>query len=120
MLLNAKAIPEAKKGDIVEIYHPEDQNPRLLLQIKLFKEDLQISSYMITQCHLDYFIYDRVLDNVSVEQSIAQSFGLKTYKDVCVNLVNGNDVALDSIELTFKDQYMGRSDMWRLKKSLVS
>lgn len=46
LLLNAKAIPEAKKGDIVEIYHPEDQNPRLLLQIKLFKEDLQISNLL--------------------------------------------------------------------------
>jgi hypothetical protein len=28
-------------------------------------------------------------------------------------------VALDSVELTFKDQYMGRSEMWRVKKNLV-
>lgn len=60
------------------------------------------------------------LDNISVEQSIAQAFGLRTYNGVCMSLVNANNVALDSIELTFKDQYMGRSDMWRLKKSLVS
>lgn len=26
---------------------------------------------------------------------------------------------MDLVELTFKDQYIGRGDMWRLKKSLV-
>ena len=30
-----------------------------------------------------------------------------------------SQVALDSVELTFKDQYMGRSEMWRVKKNLV-
>lgn len=30
------------------------------------------------------------------------------------------DVSLDSVELTFKDQYLARSDMWRLKTRLVS
>lgn len=29
------------------------------------------------------------------------------------------DVTLDLVELTFKDQYIGRGDMWRLKKCLV-
>lgn len=55
-----------------------------------------------------------------MEQSIATAFGLRTYKDVIVRIVDPVEVALDSVELTFKDQYMGRSEMWRLKKSLVS
>jgi hypothetical protein len=54
-----------------------------------------------------------------VEQSIATAFQLRTYADVIMNIVNPEDVALDSVELTFKDQYMGRSEMWRLKNSLV-
>lgn len=37
-----------------------------------------------------------------------------------MNVVNPDSVALDSVELTFKDQYLGRSEMWRLKNSLVS
>ena len=37
-----------------------------------------------------------------------------------MNVVNPESVALDSIELTFKDQYMGRSEMWRLKNSLLN
>lgn len=36
-----------------------------------------------------------------------------------MRIVPPAEVALDSVELTFKDQYMGRSEMWRLKKSLV-
>lgn len=59
-------------------------------------------------------------DTISVEQSIANVFGLRAYKDVNVRIVDPADVALDSIELTFKDQYMGRSEMWRLKNSLVN
>jgi hypothetical protein len=59
-------------------------------------------------------------DAISVEQSIATAFQLRTYADVCMYIVNPDDVALDSVELTFKDQYMGRSEMWRLKNSLVS
>lgn len=29
-------------------------------------------------------------------------------------------VILDSVELTFRDQYLGRSEMWRLKNSMVN
>lgn len=32
--------------------------------------------------------------------------------------VDAISVELDSVELTFKDQYLGRSEMWRLKNSL--
>lgn len=61
-----------------------------------------------------------ITDAISVEQSIAAAFQLRTYADVYMNVVNPEDVALDSVELTFKDQYLGRSEMWRLKNSLVS
>lgn len=81
---------------------PEEEYPRLLLQIRSFSDDLLLAR-----------------ETISVEQSIATAFGLKTYKDVVIRLVNPADVVLDSIELTFKDQYLGRSEMWRLKNSLV-
>lgn len=54
-----------------------------------------------------------------MEQSIATTFQLRTYAHVLVKIVNVADVALDSVEITFKDQYMGRSEMWRLKNHLV-
>lgn len=59
-------------------------------------------------------------ETISIEQSITSNFQLKIYKDVIVSKVEPKDVALDLVELTFKDQYLGRSDMWRLKMNLVS
>lgn len=58
LLINMKGLPEAREGDIVEIYHPnpDEQNPRLLLQIK-FKEDLQISNNLYSNNRTNNFTY---------------------------------------------------------------
>lgn len=85
----------------------------------------------------------RYTETISVDQTVAQAFKLRAYQDVIVNIVDPKvrslwallgpstvagtqclfsfcqDVTLDLVELTFKDQYIGRGDMWRLKKSLV-
>lgn len=96
-------------GDIVEIYHPEDdekgqQKCRLLLQVSLAKDSQGQSR-----------------DYVSVESTIALTFNLKNYGDVYMRIINDpSTVALDSVEITFKDQYMGRSEMWRLKQFLTN
>ncbi|KAE8752931.1 hypothetical protein FOCC_FOCC000276 [Frankliniella occidentalis] len=102
LIINPRDCPSLKKGDIVEIYHPEDEFSRLLLQVTIFKEDLQGK------------------ETISVESSIASAFQLRKYVDVCMQLVEPETVSLDSVELTFKDQYMGRSEMWRLKNSLIN
>ncbi|XP_038215233.1 GATOR complex protein Iml1 isoform X6 [Zerene cesonia] len=102
LIINLKDYPGLKEKDVVEIYHPENDYPRLLLQVT--KVDAP----------------GRGRDTISVEHSIATTFQLRTFADVYVNIVNVADVALDSVELTFKDQYMGRSEMWRLKNHLVS
>lgn len=39
LLLNPKDHPDAKIGDVVEIYQPDDEGVRLLLQITSFNED---------------------------------------------------------------------------------
>ncbi|XP_052750556.1 GATOR complex protein Iml1 isoform X6 [Galleria mellonella] len=102
LIINLKDYPGLKEKDIVEIYHPENDYPRLLLQVT--KVDAP----------------GRGRDTISVEHSIATTFQLRTFADVYVNIVNVADVALDSVELTFKDLYMGRSEMWRLKNHLVN
>uniref|UniRef100_A0A8B9LPX5 DEP domain containing 5, GATOR1 subcomplex subunit n=1 Tax=Astyanax mexicanus TaxID=7994 RepID=A0A8B9LPX5_ASTMX len=100
-MMNPKVFPQVKLGDIVEIAHPNDEYSPLLLQVKSLKEDLQ-------------------KETISVDQTVAQAFKLRAYQDVIINIVDPKDVTLDLVELTFKDQYIGRGDMWRLKKSLVS
>uniref|UniRef100_W5M4F7 DEP domain containing 5, GATOR1 subcomplex subunit n=1 Tax=Lepisosteus oculatus TaxID=7918 RepID=W5M4F7_LEPOC len=101
LMVNPKVFPQVTIGDIVEIAHPNDEYSPLLLQVKSLKEDLQ-------------------KETISVDQTVAQAFKLRAYQDVFVNIVDPKDVTLDLVELTFKDQYIGRGDMWRLKKSLVS
>ncbi len=59
-------------------------------------------------------------DIISVEANVATAFNLRTYDTMIMNIVDPASVALDSVEITFKDQYMGRSEMWRLKSFLVS
>ncbi|XP_072455955.1 GATOR1 complex protein DEPDC5 isoform X4 [Notamacropus eugenii] len=101
LMVNPKVFPQIKLGDIVEIAHPNDEYSPLLLQVKSLKEDLQ-------------------KETISVDQTVTQVFRLRPYQDVYVNVVDPKEVTLDLVELTFKDQYIGRGDMWRLKKSLVS
>nr|XP_054772807.1 GATOR complex protein DEPDC5-like [Lytechinus pictus] len=103
LLINPKEFPDVKIGDILEIYHPDEENSHLLLQVKSFKDELQQNSKEI----------------ISVEQGVASLFQLRAYKNVKVTKVQSGDVALDLVELVFKDQYISRSDMWRLKNSLV-
>lgn len=87
LLLNPKEHPNIKKGDIVEIFHPEDdddeknQRCRLLLQVSLAKD---------SQGRLDY---------ISVESSIALTFNLKNYGDVFIQKVDIESVSLDSVEM---------------------
>uniref|UniRef100_A0A8C5P8P4 DEP domain containing 5, GATOR1 subcomplex subunit n=1 Tax=Leptobrachium leishanense TaxID=445787 RepID=A0A8C5P8P4_9ANUR len=102
LVINPKVFPCVKLGDIVEIAHPNDEYSIIFL--------LFISSCF---CFLS-------TETVSVDQTVAQVFRLRAYQDVYVNVVDPKDVTLDLVELTFKDQYIGRGDMWRLKKSLVS
>lgn len=101
LVVNAKVFPQVSLGDIIEIAHPTDEYSPLLLQVKSLKEDLQ-------------------KETISVDQTVAQAFKLRAYQDVIVNIIDPKDVTLDLVELTFKDQYIGRGDMWRLKKSLVT
>ncbi|XP_070700515.1 GATOR1 complex protein DEPDC5 isoform X5 [Pempheris klunzingeri] len=101
LVVNPKVFPQVSLRDIIEIAHPTDEYSPLLLQVKSLKEDLQ-------------------KETISVDQTVAQVFKLRAYQDVIVNIVDPKDVTLDLVELTFKDQYIGRGDMWRLKKSLVS
>ncbi|XP_055607436.1 GATOR complex protein Iml1 isoform X1 [Uranotaenia lowii] len=103
LLLSAKEHSDLKLKDIVEIYDPDDDGVHLLLQVTYFTEDVVMSR-----------------ETISVEANIAVAFNLKPYKNVYMRKVDMSEVALDSVEITFKDQYMGRSEMWRLKTYLTN
>uniref|UniRef100_A0A8C3TAP4 GATOR1 complex protein DEPDC5 n=1 Tax=Chelydra serpentina TaxID=8475 RepID=A0A8C3TAP4_CHESE len=101
LMMNPKVFLHIKLGDVVEIAHPNDE------------DGLNGNKYS------PIFLF-LMAETISVDQTVAQVFRLRPYQDVHVNVVDPKDVTLDLVELTFKDQYIGRGDMWRLKKSLVS
>lgn len=102
LLINPKDFPDIKQGDILEIYNPDVNYSRLLLQVTTLAEEFQGK------------------DVISVESSIAAAFQLKQFKDVFVNKVDPRGVSLDLVELLYKEQYYSRSDMWRMRKKLVN
>ncbi|XP_071946548.1 GATOR1 complex protein DEPDC5-like isoform X2 [Antedon mediterranea] len=101
LIIHPNDFPDVSIGDILEIYHAEETN-RLLLQVKSLKTESQQKEI------------------VSIDQSVASIFKLRQYKEVIVNKVKEADVELDLVELLFKDQYVSRRDMWRLKKRMMS
>ena len=76
LVLNPKEFPNVVVGDLLEIFHPEDDKdsipgqPRLLLQVNTLREDFAQK------------------DVVSIEAAVANSFNLKNYKDVFINRVD--------------------------------
>ncbi|XP_030380275.1 GATOR complex protein Iml1 isoform X3 [Scaptodrosophila lebanonensis] len=104
LVLNLKDHPTAKVNDVVEIYDPAHEDAtHLLLQITEFNDQSKTGR-----------------DAISIESGIAAQFKMRPFSTVVMRIVNPADVALDSIEITFKDQYMGRSEMWRLKTYLTN
>ena len=101
LIINPKEFPNARVGDVLEIHHQDEDNTRLLLQIKSIRPDFQQK------------------DTISIEQSVANIFQLRTYWDVEVTKVEPSDVSVDMVELLIKDQYVSRSEMWRFSKALV-
>ena len=56
---------------------------------------------------------------IYIDATIAKTFALNQYTEVSVQIADKSDVTLDSVEVMFKDQYLSRSVMWRMKSDLV-
>ncbi|KAL5532853.1 IML1 [Sanghuangporus sanghuang] len=55
---------------------------------------------------------------ISVSKSIADAFGLRNHSTVNLTRVDSSKMHAEYIEIMFQDQYLGRSDMWRLGQQL--
>ncbi|KXS12070.1 hypothetical protein M427DRAFT_147259, partial [Gonapodya prolifera JEL478] len=55
---------------------------------------------------------------VSIERTIASAFDLRARGDVVLKKVDRVQVAVDYVEIMFKDQYFARPDMWLLRQDL--
>ncbi|KAF9172402.1 vacuolar membrane-associated protein iml1 [Mortierella sp. AD011] len=105
-LIDPPSFPGVQPNDLFEIYDPalpSDASKRLVIQWTGPDKDTQLKSPV----------------QVSLANNIASKFGLIARRDAVVQRVDPSHYAAKYVELTFRDQYIGRSDMWRLRTSLV-
>ncbi|XP_039257201.2 GATOR1 complex protein DEPDC5-like [Styela clava] len=103
LVINAKDFPGVKKDDILKIHNCDgDTSNHLFMKVKSLKRETELQK-----------------DTISIEHTIANQFNLHAFQSVYVLKVDPMDISLDLLEVTFKDQYISRSDMWRLKRHLV-
>ncbi|KAE9308466.1 hypothetical protein PF008_g20961 [Phytophthora fragariae] len=101
LVLNPDVFPDVKLHDLVEVAQPERaQHPRLVLAVE---------SLAPVRGKLQ----------VSVAREIAAQFGLEAFRGVTVRRVDQRDVCVDFVELSFKDQFLSRADVWRLKVTML-
>lgn len=61
----------------------------------------------------------KTLPDVSVSKDICDQFGFQQRKTVIIEKVEPENGTIEFIEVTFINQYLSRSDMLKLKLSLV-
>ncbi|ORY00219.1 hypothetical protein K493DRAFT_392196 [Basidiobolus meristosporus CBS 931.73] len=109
VVINPDYFPGIKPGDLLELFHPPFQNTSSPdsrpYPGKTIKENEESDEKTLVL-------------QISIANHIATAFGLQARKDIIVRKVDANSIATEYVEFTFKDQYIGRSDMWRLKMSL--
>ena len=93
-----------KENDILQIYQIFENGTstcKLLLQVKTLQTDFQQK------------------ETISLKHSVASKFKFRAYWDVRIHIVDPSAHTLALVELKFKDQWLGRSDMWRFGKTLI-
>ncbi|KAG7381256.1 GATOR complex protein depdc5 [Phytophthora pseudosyringae] len=100
LVLNPETFPDVRLHDLLEVAQPERAHPRLVLSVE---------SLAPVRGKLQ----------VSVAKDIAAQFGLEAFRPVTVRRVDQRDVSVDFVELSFKDQFLSRADVWRFKVTML-
>ena len=112
LVVNADKLPGIAKGDIVEIFQPMfDGQGREMKDRVGSRVLLQVTEVVKTRVHWQ----------LSMSQQIVDLYQIQTRFSVSVTAVRREDaeVRLDFLELIVRDQYVSRSDMWRLKQDML-
>ncbi|KAJ9077055.1 vacuolar membrane-associated protein iml1 [Entomophthora muscae] len=140
LVLNPDFFPHIQPGDLLLVYHPDNRTSyasrqgsteteldsrhgylQLTVPNQCMYCNVQSKRLVIMASALDKeTIAKQPLLQVSISHPVASVFSLKARTSVVVEKIEGNAVAASYVEVAFKDQYLGRSDMWRLKMSLCN
>ncbi|TPX31002.1 hypothetical protein SmJEL517_g05555 [Synchytrium microbalum] len=128
LVINPDHFPNVKVGDVLEIFHPSSDSVSSMERLAARPGTDPFSGYKpidpTKRLILNVASVDRDLVaksdklQISIAQHAAACFELQARTDVCVRKINPADYTAEYVELTFRDQYIGRSEMWRVKLSL--
>jgi hypothetical protein len=109
VIVNPEALPGIKVGNLLEIYKIDKRkgspSKRLILRVQQIDKDL-----LAKQTQLQ----------ISICQNIATLFELVARNDVTVRKIETDSYLASHIEISFRDQYVGRSDMWQVKNDIMN
>ncbi|KAI9272610.1 hypothetical protein BY458DRAFT_539708 [Sporodiniella umbellata] len=110
-IVNPEMFPNFSDGQLLRIHcSPEHE--------KDTENELPYTEYVIVKGHApDKESLAKQLQ-LSISKDLADRFNFRSRQEVVVELIDPTPVSLDHIELAFKEQYLSRSDMWRLQQSL--
>uniref|UniRef100_A0A1I7VY37 DEP domain-containing protein n=1 Tax=Loa loa TaxID=7209 RepID=A0A1I7VY37_LOALO len=101
VILSSKDLPGLCLGNILEISSSLDQR----FYVQHLHEDDESGTYRERRIY--------------IEKAIADMFLLSQNQYVTVKVVEKKQVVLDNIEITIKERYVSRSDMWRFRNCLI-
>ncbi|KAG0052843.1 vacuolar membrane-associated protein iml1 [Gryganskiella cystojenkinii] len=106
LILDPNLFPNVQPKDLFEIYDPnlpKDSVKKLVIQWAGPDKDTS----------------NKTAVQVSLATNIARNFGILSRQDVIIQKADPSRYAAKYVEVTFRDQYLGRSDMWRLRTFMV-
>eukprot|EP01112_Ceratiomyxa_fruticulosa_P006591 TRINITY_DN17413_c0_g1_i1.p1 TRINITY_DN17413_c0_g1~~TRINITY_DN17413_c0_g1_i1.p1 ORF type:complete len:255 (-),score=21.56 TRINITY_DN17413_c0_g1_i1:63-827(-) len=121
LVINPDCFANAKVGDILEILYPTTnlidinnlpENDVPLSGLNGFKRLCLAIKALAPQKNQKGAL------QLSISKYIASVFDFSARRDVFAHIIPQSQAAADFVELSFKEQYIGRSDMWRLKLEL--
>nr|CAB3237409.1 DEP domain-containing protein 5-like [Phallusia mammillata] len=104
LVFNASDFPDVQLNDLLKISHYNNSSANfILIQVKSVNGDISKGT-------------------ISIHKDLAGKacFNFQVFQDVNVVKVEPEDVTIDLLEVSFKDQYISRSDMLRMKKHLLN
>ncbi|TMW60343.1 hypothetical protein Poli38472_000385 [Pythium oligandrum] len=127
LVLNPEYFPQLKefpmKDFVVEIFHPSELDRRR--EEDAANTPLTPADYDAARQHLLLEIPESSTTPVkgkwqmSVVKDMAAVFQLAPFHDVMLRFLPKEQVALEFVEISLKDQFMSRRDLWYLRQSLV-
>ncbi|KAL6063738.1 DEP domain-containing protein [Balamuthia mandrillaris] len=112
LVISPEVFPNVKVGDIVSIWDPDRLEKQLYLQVQKLETNEAKGTPSTTFSAANKL-------QISLSKTIAQQFGFASRQSVGVAVVESEACAVDFVELSFKDQCLGRSDLWRLQQTLL-